>query len=130
MPVGDEVSMPPVPWIELALFMAGVGFVALYGLTVSGHFPAEFRADNLESGAGATVIWATIIVTSAAAATILIVGWIALPWYAIVIGGGAVLLATPLLLRPFPDWFVDGRAGLWVFAAGALAIALILWAAT
>ena len=31
-----------VPVIELLLFMVGVALAALYGLTVSGHFPANF----------------------------------------------------------------------------------------
>ena len=52
-----------------------------------------------------------------------------LPWPAIIIGGGAMLLAAPLLLRPFPDRFVDGLAGLATFAVSALAIAAVLWAA-
>jgi hypothetical protein len=115
-----------VPWIALVLFMLGVGFSALYGLTVSGHFPAEFRADVLRGGAGAAVLWGTIIVTGIAAATTLIVGWMILPWYALAIGGGMMLLATPLLLRPFPDWFVNGRAGLLTFAAGAMVTASLL----
>jgi hypothetical protein len=121
--------MPAVPWSELVLFMSGVGFVALYGLTVSGHFPAEFRADELKGGAGAIIMWGTIVVTCVAAVTTLIVAWIVLPWYAIAIGGGAMLLAAPLLLRPFPDWFVNGRAGLLTFAAAATATAIVIWAA-
>jgi len=51
-----------------------------------------------------------------------------LPWYAITIGAGAMLLAAPLLLRPFPDSFVNGSSALVVFAVGAAAIAVILWA--
>jgi hypothetical protein len=122
--------MTAIPWIALVLFMLGVGFSALYGLTVSGHFPAEFRADELRGGAGAAVLWGTIVVTGIAAATTLIVGWMILPWYALAIGGGMMLLATPLLLRPFPDWFVNGRVGLLTFAAGASVAATIMWAAT
>ena len=52
-----------------------------------------------------------------------------LPWPAIVIGGGAMLLATPLLLRPFPDRFVNGLAGLATFAMSALGTAVLFWAA-
>jgi len=121
--------MTTVPWIELALFMSGMGLSALYGLTVSGHFPAEFRADALKGSAGAVVIWGTIVMTGAAAAVTLIVGWMVLPWYAVVIGGGAVLLAAPVLLRPFPDWFVNGRAGVLSFAIGATVTAIVMWAA-
>jgi hypothetical protein len=50
-----------------------------------------------------------------------------LHWTAIVIAGGSMLLVAPLLLRLFPDRFVDGLGGLVVFAAGAVAVALILW---
>jgi hypothetical protein len=121
--------MTAIPWIELVLFMAGVGFVALYGLTVSGHFPAEFRADELRNRAGSLVMWGTIVITGVAAATTAIVGWTVLPWYAFVIGGGAALLAAPLLLRPFPDRFVNGGAALLTFAAGATASAIMLWTA-
>jgi hypothetical protein len=118
-----------IPWIELALFMSAIGFAALYGLTVSGHFPAEFRADELKGETGAVILWGTLALTGMAAVATLVVAWRVLPWYAIVIGGGAVLLATPLLLRPFPDWFVNGRAGLLAFAAGATVSAALMWIA-
>jgi len=36
---------PPLP--ELAVFMALVLVLSLYGLTVSGHFPQEHRAASL-----------------------------------------------------------------------------------
>jgi hypothetical protein len=121
--------MPAIPWFELVLFVAGVGFIALYGLTVSGHFPAEFRATELRTGLGAAILWGTIATTCAATAVTLLVGWIVLPWYAIAIGAGMVLLATPLLLRPLPDWFVNGRAGLLTFAGGAAASAIVMWVA-
>jgi hypothetical protein len=51
-----------------------------------------------------------------------------LPWTAIIIGGGAALLAGPLLLRVFPDAFVDGMAGLLTFSAAAMVVALLLLA--
>ena len=121
--------MPAIPWFELMLFVSGVGFSALYGLTVSGHFPAEFRAAELRTGLGAAILWGTIATACVAAAVTLLVGWIVLPWYAIAIGAGMVLLATPLLLRPFPDWFVNGRAGLLTFAAAAAASAIVMWIA-
>jgi hypothetical protein len=120
--------MTVVPWLELALFTLGIGLAALYGLTVSGHFPAEYRADALAGRAGGIVLWGTIVVTGVAVAAMLFVAWKTLPWYAIVIGGGAMLLAAPLLLRPFPDWFVNGRAGLLTFAAATAATAVVIWA--
>ena len=52
-----------------------------------------------------------------------------LPWSAIIIGGGAMLLFAPLLLRPLPDRFVNGYPALLAFAGGAALAALIFWAA-
>jgi hypothetical protein len=117
-----------MPWTELALFMTAVMLLSLYGLTVSGHFPAELRAAELRTGLGAFTMWATILLAGLSAVIVASAAFDLLPWYAIVIGGGAMLLAAPLLLRPFPDRFVNGRAGLVVFAAAATAVALLLWA--
>jgi hypothetical protein len=97
-----------VPVAELLLFMLAVGVAALYGLTI---------------------MWGTIAVMGIAVVAALSIAWHVLPWYAIVIGGGAMLLAAPLLLRPFPDWFVNGRAGLLTFAAAGVAAVLVMWAA-
>jgi hypothetical protein len=44
-------------------------------------------------------------------------------------GAGAILLAAPLLLRPFPDRFANGLAGLATFAMSALGAAILFWAA-
>ena len=60
----------------------------------------------------------------------LALAWKALPWYALVIGGGAVLLFAPLLLQPLPDSFVNGRRGLLAFAAGAVVFAALMWRTT
>ena len=67
--------------------------------------------------------------TGLAGAAVLVLAWRALPWYATVIGGGAALLFAPLLLQPLPDSFVNGRRGLLVFAAGAIALAALMWRA-
>jgi len=50
------------------------------------------------------------------------------PWYAAIIGGGAMVLIAPLLLQLFSDRFVDGRISLlaFSFAAGCLACAMAL----
>ncbi len=111
----------------LSLFMAAIAFLALYGLTVSAHFPFEIRAAELQTGIGALTMWTTVV-TSAVAAVI--VGGVAprvLPWTSIIIGGGVVLLAAPLLVRAFPDRFVDRLAGVITFAVGAMLTALMLW---
>jgi hypothetical protein len=116
-----------LPWTALLLFMIAVAASALYGLTVSGHFPGEFRATALRTPAGAAILWVTLIAACAALLLALATAPRVLPWWALVIGGGAMLLAAPLLLRPFPDRFVNGRAGLFVFSAAAMASALALW---
>jgi hypothetical protein len=116
-------------WDELALFMLATVFIALYGLTVSGHFPAELRAPALKNVLGTTTIWATLVAV-ALAAIIAITGAVrALPWPASIIGGGAMLLFAPLLLRLFPDRFVNGHLALLAFAGGALLAALAFWIA-
>jgi hypothetical protein len=52
--------------------------------------------------------------------------WHLIPWYAAVIGGCAAALMAPLILRWFPDHFVDGGSSLLSFAAAALVLALPL----
>ena len=44
------MALPPLP--ELAVFMALVLVLSLYGLTVSGHFPEEHRAASLRTAGG------------------------------------------------------------------------------
>ena len=114
-------------WVALALLMGSVLMVALYGLSASGHFPAEFRPAKLQRGVGLIVLWGTMLATGLAGAAALVLAWRALPWYATVIGGGAALLFTPLLLQPLPDSFVNGRRGLLVLAAGAVILAVSMW---
>jgi hypothetical protein len=114
-------------WLALLLFAIAVALLALYGLTVSGHFPAEFRKPRLRTGIGAIVIWSTLVTTGAAAIVALAGALRVLPWTAIIIGGGAMLLAAPLVLRWFPDRFVDGPQALLGFAGGAMLAAIVLW---
>ncbi len=118
-----------LPWLELSLFMVAVLLLALYGLTVSGHFPFEARAAALRSGAGRAILWTTIGAACLAALIVLGVATGLLSGTSIIIGGGAMLLLAPLALRPFPDVFVNGPSGLITFAAGALAAAIVLWIA-
>jgi len=85
--------------------------LTLYGLTVSGHFPFEARSKELQSPVGTFVIGATLLSSGLAALLLIVTELNVLPWTAIIIGGGAALLAGPLLLRVFPDAFVDGMVG-------------------
>jgi hypothetical protein len=115
--------------LELLPFTITVALVALYGLTVSGHFPAEFRGEKMQTGIGTATIWTTLITASLAALVALGIAISVLPWPAIIISGGAMLLAAPLLLRSFSDWFVDGEAALISFALGAIVSASVMWIA-
>jgi hypothetical protein len=113
--------------MTLALFVVGVTLLALYGLTVSGHFPAAARRKELQTSTATVAIIATLLTSGVATIIVMAISVNALPWTAIIIGGGAALLASPLLLRALPDEFVDGLAGLLTFAAAAIFTALLLW---
>jgi hypothetical protein len=110
-------------WPALVLFVALVLSVSLYGLTVSGHFPSEHRADTLRTTGGAVVLWLTLLICAAAAAYAAAFASRTLPWYVAVLGAGGALLVAPLLLQPLPDTFVNGRRGLITFALAALVLA-------
>ena len=60
------MALPPLP--ELALFMALVLVLSLYGLTVSGHFPEEHRDASLRAGVGPLLLWGTMALCAALAA--------------------------------------------------------------
>jgi hypothetical protein len=112
------------PFADLAVFMALILVLTLYGLTASGHFPAA-RAPALQCSAGRIILWVTLAIAGGVLASALLFAWRRLPFYAAVIGGGAMILIAPLLLQPMPDSFVDGRRGLLAFAAVELALALL-----
>jgi hypothetical protein len=113
-------------WFDLFLFMGLLAAASLHGLAASGQFPREHRAISLQSAAGAAILYGSIAVTLLALAAGLLFAWQTIPWYAAVIGGGAPVLFAPLLLRPLPDAFVNGRAALLSFSAIAAAIALVM----
>jgi hypothetical protein len=117
------MALPPLP--ELALFMALVLVLSLYGLTVSGHFPEEHRDASLRAGLGPLLLWGTIALCAILTLAALAFAWQTLPLYAAVIGGGAMVLFAPLLLQPFPDSFVNGRQGLLIFAGLATGLGLV-----
>jgi hypothetical protein len=113
------------PFADLIVFMALILALSLYGLTASGHFPVEFRPPALRSSAGKLVLWGTMLLAVVLTVGTLAFAWLRLPLYAAIIGGGAMLLAAPILLQPFPDSFVNGRSGLLTFAALALGLSLV-----
>jgi hypothetical protein len=116
------MALPPLP--ELAVFMALVLVLSLYGLTVSGHFPEEHRAATLRSAWGLALLWGSIALCSALAFAGLAFAWRYVPLPAAVIGGGAMVIA-PILLQPLPDSFVNGRLGLVTFTGLAIALAFM-----
>src|ERR1700737_634859 len=100
--------MPPAT-LPLVLFMGLLLSAVLCSLAASGHFPREHRAPTLRSRSGTAVLFGAPALSMLCLAIGVALVWGAVPWYAAVIGGGAVVLAAPLLLRPLPDAFVNGR---------------------
>jgi hypothetical protein len=113
-------------WFDLLLFMALLAAASLQGLAASGQFPREHRTASLQSPAGDAILFGSIAVTALSLVAGLLFAWQTIPWYAAVIGGGAPVLFAPLLLRPLPDQFVNGRAALLSFSAAAAIIALVM----
>jgi hypothetical protein len=114
--------------IPLLPFVLLVMAAALQGLAVSGHFPLRDGDAKSTSQPGRATLFASIAVTLLA----LIAGCAAVPrltsWSAAIIAGGFSLLFAPLLLRVFPDRFINGSAALIAFSAAALAAAaLLIW---
>jgi hypothetical protein len=98
----------------------------MYVLAVSGHFPREHRSSAWRARGGAFLIWSSMAITAVAALFGVVIALRILPWYAAVIGGGAAILAAPLLLQAFPDRIVDGRQGLFALTVLSAALARIL----
>ena len=114
--------------VPLLLFMGLVLAISLLGLTAAGHFPRERGKPSVH--VGASVLFASMAVVAACLLAALVGAWRHIPWYAAIIGGGAMVLFTPLVLRPLPDAFVDGPAALLVFSGLAVLLAAaLLWTA-
>jgi hypothetical protein len=118
--------MPLDAWFDLLLFMLLLTAVSLHGLAASGQFPREHRALSLRSAMGAVILFGSIAVVLVSLLIGLLFAWQTIPWYAAVIGGGTPVLFAPLLLRPLPDPFVNGRRALLFFSTIAAAIALVM----
>ncbi len=119
---------PPGQLIPLLLLVLLVSAATLQGLAASGHFP--LRGDNAKTAfrPGSMTLFGSISVTFLA----LIAGTLAAlrltSWSAAIIAGGLSLLFAPLVLRIFPNRFVDGAGALVVFAAAtAAAAAILIW---
>ena len=107
----------------LIIFAALLLAAALLALAASGHFPRRADASN---DPGGIVLGVSMLAGAAASAAGLVTAWRHLPWPPAVIAGGIAILAAPLVLRKFPDRFVDGSASLAAFAGGAVVLAAIL----
>jgi hypothetical protein len=114
-------------WSAL-LFATLVLAVALYALSLSGHFPSEHRGAALRGASGTIFIGVTAALSLLSLAFGLSAGWSKAPWYALIIAGGAALLAAPLVLMKFPDQFVNGRGALAAFSGITAASAAMLYA--
>ena len=116
--------MPRHVVLALVLFVALLLSAALTALAASGHFPPEHRAASLRSEVGRAILFGACAVSALSLAVGVAVAWLVVPWPAAVIGAGAAALAAPLLLRPLPDAFVNGRAALVAFASASALLAL------
>jgi len=116
--------MPRHVVLALVLFVALLLSAALTALAASGHFPPEHRAASLRSGVGRAILFGACAVSALSLAVGIAVAWLVVPWPAAVIGAGAAALGAPLLLRPLPDAFVNGRAALVAFASASALLAL------
>jgi hypothetical protein len=114
------------PFFALLLFIVLILCVSLHALAASGQFPHEHRAPIFRSPAGSAILFGSIAVSLAALMEGLLFAARAIPWYAAVIGAGLPLLFAPLLLRPLPDAFVNGRAALLCFSGAAAVLALVM----
>jgi hypothetical protein len=113
-------------WGELVVFMGLMLAVSMYALSVSGQFPLAHRTEPFRSALGGLILFGSLALTFAALAAGIYFIHASVPWYALVIGGGAMVLITPLLLPNFSDRFVDGRASLLTFSCLAAALGAAL----
>lgn len=111
----------------LVIFAGLTISVAMLALTASGHFPREHRGAGVRSLPGAAILWGALATVGLGALAAVALAWKSLPGaVAIIVGGGALLMA-PLLLQPFPDSFVNGRRGLLALAFVTIALVAITW---
>jgi hypothetical protein len=124
--------MPPADQlIPLLPFASLVVAASLQGLAASGHFPLQGDSAKSASQPGRTTLFGSMAVTFLVLAAGCAAALRLISWSAAVIAGGLSLLFAPLLLRIFPDRFINGAAALIAFAAATLtAAAVLIWLAT
>ncbi|HEU5017703.1 MAG TPA: hypothetical protein VFT69_06975 [Pseudolabrys sp.] len=120
--------LPNSALLPIILFIALILAVSLQGLAASGHFPREHRAPTMVVGFGPMILFGSIVVTVLCLAGGILAASRLIPWHIAIIGGGLSILSAPLVLRQFPDRFVDGRTSALCFTAASLVIlALLIW---
>ena len=116
--------------LPLIVFMALLLVLSLHALAAAGHFPNECRRSALRSPSGSWILFGSIAIILVCFVIDLVFAWRHIPWYAATISGGVTVLVAPLLLKVFPDRFVDGAAALMTFAGiGAVLAVLVIWMA-
>lgn len=118
--------LPGSAVIPLLSFMFVLLSASLCGLAASGHFPREHRAPTLQSGFGRFILFGSLTLCVLCLFGSVALVWRMVPWYAAVIGGGAMLLVAPLLLQTLPDSFVNGRGALLTFCGLTLLMTALL----
>lgn len=113
-------------WCELLLFMGLVLAISMYALSVSGQFPLAHRTEPFRSALGGFILFGSIAIALISLAAGIYFVYRNVPWSALVIGGGAMMLITPLLLPNFSDRFVDGRGAPLTFSCLAAASSFAL----
>jgi hypothetical protein len=122
LPSGQLV---PLLFLLLLIFAA-----TLQGLAASGHFPLRNERPKAAFRPGRGTLFGSIGINFLAIVAGIIAALRLTSWSAAIIGGGFALLFAPLVLRVFPDRFVDGAGAMVVFAAAALlAAAVLIWLA-
>jgi hypothetical protein len=112
--------------LALTLFVLLILAVSLQALAASGQFPREHRAATFHTPVGGAILFGSMAVSFFALMEGLMFAARTIPWYAAVIGAGAPILFAPLLLRPLPDAFVNGRAALLCFSGIAAVLAFVM----
>ncbi len=119
-------SLAATDWLGLGVLALQVLVVELLVLCLSGHFPLAVQQPEFKSPAGRLLLTASVLVC--ALSVVLAVGFALrrLPVPSAIIAAGVALLTAPLILKQFPDRFVDGRQGLVVLGGLAAALGLVL----
>lgn len=112
-----------IHWPALLLFSALILVIALFALSLSGHFPVVRPGRDAQAYLTRALLVTCIIVIALVTATALGFALRLLPGPMAIIGAGTALLAAPQVLPMLPDRFVDGRRGMVVLAALAAALA-------